>query len=86
MKQRVFSFGAEPAVPSRVLGPCAHCAAPATQTTLAPGVVSCNDCWAATLRGEVVRRCEVCGGRRRAGCHGCRGRGVVYVPREVDHG
>lgn len=89
MKQRVFSFGAEHTAPARVLGRCAHCGDPATQTTITPDVVCCTPCWAATLRGEVVRRCPVCGGgdRKHRGCHGCKGRGVVYAPREEsDHG
>ena len=88
-RQPALPFAIAPRAAPRVLGACGHCGAPATQATLASNVVCCADCWAATLRGEVVRRCAVCGGgeRKHRGCHGCRGRGVVYVPRdEPEHG
>lgn len=83
--QHSLPLGHAPAAPAPVLGDCGHCGTPATVRTLSADVVACAACWAATLRGELVRRCPNCaGGRRRAGCHECRGRGVVYVPREVN--
>lgn len=84
MVQHALPLGATKDPAPQVIGACGHCGRPATERTLAADVVCCGPCWSATLRGERVVKCSFCGGgpRARTGCHGCKGRGVIYIPHE----